>query len=193
MVEPRGKLIVFTAPSGAGKSTIVNHLLRKFDKLAFSVSATTRSPRPHEQDGVHYYYISADDFREKIESGAFVEWEEVYPGLFYGTLRAELERLWSEGKTILFDIDVMGAQSLKKRYGRDCLSVFIKPPSVDVLVDRLKKRGTETPESLEKRVARIHEELTYEQSFDRVLVNDVLELTLMEAEQIVQIFVPEIS
>lgn len=186
-------MIVFTAPSGAGKSTVVRHLLNRFGDLAFSVSATTRPPRTGEEDGKHYYFISPEEFRKKVDEQGFVEWEEVYPGLFYGTLKSEVERLWGEGKTIVFDIDVKGAMNLKKMYGKDCLTVFIKPPSLEILVDRLKKRGTDSEESLRKRVDRIREELTYENSFDRVLVNDMLEHTLREAEQIVQIFIPEIK
>ena len=192
-MDPSGKMIVFTAPSGAGKSTVVRHLLKRFGQLAFSVSATTRAPRPGEQEGKHYYYITAEDFRKRIDGDAFVEWEEVYPGIFYGTLREEVQRLWDEGKTIVFDIDVKGAMNLKRQFGKDCLTVFIKPPSVEVLIDRLRSRGTESPESLVKREARIREELGYENSFDRVLVNDVLDITLRDAEQIVQIFIPEIN
>jgi len=186
------KMIVFTAPSGAGKSTVVRHLLKKFDRLDFSVSATTRAPRPGEIDGQHYYFIAIDEFRKRVEQGDFVEWEEVYPGLLYGTLKSEIDRLWNLGKVIVFDIDVKGAINLKKLYGDKCLTVFVKAPTLEILVGRLKNRQTETPESLEKRIARIREELKYENSFDRVLVNDVLSNTLRDAEQIVEIFIPEI-
>lgn len=188
-----GKMIVFTAPSGAGKSTVVRHLLNKFSELAFSVSATTRPPRTGEENGKHYYFITSEDFQKRIDNGEFIEWEQVYPGLFYGTLKSEVERLWKEGKTIIFDIDVKGAQNLKRMYGKDCLTVFIKPPSLEILVDRLRQRGTDSEESLKKRVDRIREELSYENTFNRVLVNDMLEHTLREAEQIVQIFIPEIK
>ena len=185
------KMIVFTAPSGAGKSTVVRHLLKKFDHLDFSVSATTRNPRPGEIDGQHYYFIGIEDFRSRVEQGQFVEWEEVYPGLLYGTLKSEIDRLWNLGKIIVFDIDVKGAMNLKKLYGNKCLTVFVKPPSLEILLGRLKNRQTETQEALEKRIERIRDELKYENSFDRVLVNDVLSNTLRDAEQIIEIFIPE--
>ncbi len=179
------KLIIFTAPSGAGKTTIVRHLLGQFSKLSFSVSATTRAKRPHEQDGIDYYFISPEEFRRRKEADAFVEWEEVYEGLFYGTLRSEVERLWSEGKHIIFDIDVKGAVNLKKAYPEQSLAVFVKPPDPETLFARLRKRRTESEDSLRKRIARAAEELTYEDAFDAVLVNDELEKALLEAEAIV--------
>lgn len=186
-------MIVVTAPSGAGKSTIVRHLLRKFPALDFSVSATTREPRPGEVDGTDYHFLSAADFHEKVDAGAFVEWEEVYPGQFYGTLKSEVKRLWEAGRHIVFDIDVKGARRIKKMYGSQCLTVFVKPPSFEILVERLKNRKTETEDSYKKRLERIKEELTYENAFDVVLVNDVLPLSLAEAELIAQIFIPALS
>ena len=192
-MEQYGKMIAFAAPSGAGKSTVVRHLLHKYKELAFSVSATTRAPRPGEENGVQYYFLSPEDFREKIEKDEFVEWEEVYQDLFYGTLKSEVQRLWDAGKYIVFDIDVKGALNLKKQYGDRCLTVFIKPPSLEALLERLRNRQTESEESIETRRARFEEEMSYENTFDSVLVNDVLEHTLREAEQIVEIFIPEIS
>ena len=182
------KLFIFTAPSGAGKTTIVRHLLATLPNLAFSVSATTRARRDYEQDGRDYYFISPDVFRAKVAAGEFVEWEEVYAGLYYGTLHAELERLWSEGKDILFDIDVKGALNLKAAYPDQALAIFVMPPSEEVLKNRLKARETETEETLRKRMARAKEELTYADRFDRILVNDDLAVALSEAEEMVRAF-----
>ena len=180
------KLIVFTAPSGAGKTTIVRHLLGRFGQLAFSVSATTRAKRPHEQDGVDYYFLSQEDFQKKIAEDAFVEWQEVYRNQFYGTLKSEIERLTSIGKFIIFDIEVKGASNIKKFYRDEVEVVFVKPPSLRVLIERLRNRKTETPQSLQKRIRRAKEELKYENKFDVILVNDILEVTLKEAEMIVE-------
>jgi guanylate kinase len=180
-----GKLLIFAAPSGAGKTTIVRHLLGRFPQLAFSVSATTRSRRDHEQDGRDYYFMDVATFRQKMAEGAFVEWEEVYEGQYYGTLRAEIERLWSEGKHVLFDVDVKGALRLKAAYPDRALAVFVKPPSPETIRQRLIARGTETPETLAKRMARVAEELSYEPQFDEVLVNDDLAEALAEAEALV--------
>jgi guanylate kinase len=182
------KLLIFTAPSGAGKTTIVRHLLEQFPQLAFSISATTRPQRPHEQDGKDYYFISPEEFRVKQGNGDFVEWEEVYEGLYYGTLHSEINRLWSLGKHIVFDIEVKGATNLKKAYPDESLAVFVKPPSPEILFERLRGRKTEDDESLRKRIARAAEELTYEETFDKVLLNDDLEEALAEAEEIVRAF-----
>ncbi len=185
-----GKMVIFTAPSGAGKTTVVRHLLNKFDDtLAFSVSATTRPPRAQEIHGRDYYFITTEEFRRRIEAGEFVEWEEVYPGRFYGTLRSEVDRLWLQQKVILFDIDVKGAQSLKRAFPRESLAVFVKPPSPAALFERLRRRSTESEESLSQRISRAAEELTYENKFDKILVNDKLEDTLKIAENIVLQFI----
>lgn len=182
-------MIVFTAPSGAGKTTVVRHLLKKYEDLSFSTSATNRSKRPKEEDGKDYYFISEEQFKEKIANQEFIEWEEVYEGRYYGTLRSEVERIVDSGKKVVFDIEVNGAQSIKDKYDDRCLVVFVKPPSFRTLVERLTKRGTETPKSLEKRIKRIKKELLYEDTFDMVLLNDKLEETLIEAEKIIDTFV----
>jgi len=177
-----GKMLIFTAPSGAGKTTIVRHLLAKYDDAAFSVSATTRAKRAHEEHGVDYYFLTPEDFRKKIKNGEFVEWEEVYDNQYYGTLKSEISRLWDAGKHIVFDIEVKGATNVKEMYGDKCLAIFIQPPSLEVLIQRLKNRKTETDASLRKRIKRIKEEMTYKNSFDTKIVNDLLEVTLKEAE-----------
>ncbi len=185
------KLLIVTAPSGAGKTTIVNHLLKKFDSLAFSVSATTRHRRAYEIEGRDYYFLTEAEFRRLIGEGAFIEWEEVYSGQYYGTLKSEVERLWDNKKNIIFDIDVKGAWSIKKRYPENSLSIFIKPPSVEALINRLRTRKTETEESFRKRIEKASEELSYEKFFDIVLVNDVLEEALEKAEKIVGAFLQQ--
>ena len=179
------KLIIVTAPSGAGKTTIVHHLLSTFDELAFSVSATNRGKRDHETEGVDYYFLSTPEFKHLISGGAFLEYEEVYDNQYYGTLKRELERLWALGKCIIFDVDVKGATNIQKAYPGESLSIFIKPPSKEILLERLKNRKTETPESLKKRIARASEELTYENKFDTVIVNDDLSKALAQADTLV--------
>lgn len=186
-----GKLLVITAPSGAGKTTIVKHLIQTYPELAFSVSATNRDARPRERNGIDYYFMSTEEFKQKISSDAFLEWEEVYDGQYYGTLRSEVERLWQNGKHIIFDIDVRGATNIKKAYGSSCLTVFIKPPSFQELVRRLRGRQTETNASFRKRITRIKKELSYETTFDKVLVNDLLDVALKEAELITEEFIFE--
>lgn len=183
-----GKLLVITAPSGAGKTTLVKHLLTTYQDLDFSVSATTRNIRPNEVDGRDYYFMDAVAFKKKVRSRAFIEWEEVYDDQYYGTLRSEVDRLWRLRKHILFDIDVKGAVSIKKKYGDRCLTVFIKPPSLEILIERLKNRKTENEESLKKRIRKVKRELKYESKFDRVIVNDLLEVAYKEAEIIVETF-----
>lgn len=182
------KLLLFAAPSGAGKTTIVHYLLDQFENLSFSISATTRTRRPHEQEGVDYYFMSPDAFRQKIEEQAFVEWVEVYPDQYYGTLKSEVERLWTANQHIIFDIDVKGAMMIKAIYPDETLAVFVKPPSIEALTRRLLARETETPESLRKRIARFEEELKYQNKFDYILVNDILVNTLDEVYQLVAQF-----
>ena len=182
------KVIIFSAPSGSGKSTIVNHLLQRYNHLEFSISATSRSPRGSEQHGKEYYFYSTAEFEKLIKEDAFVEYEEVYQGSYYGTLRSEVERIWAKGHTILFDIDVKGGVNLKKIFKDSALAVFIKPPCVDTLKQRLIGRGTDTPEAIEKRVAKAEEELTYEKYFDTTIVNDILSESFAQAEKLVENF-----
>lgn len=183
------KVIIFSAPSGSGKSTIVKYLLSKYPFLEFSVSATSRAPRGSEKDGVDYYFFTPERFRELIAQDAFIEYEEVYPGSFYGTLKSEVERIWKKGHTIVFDIDVKGGVNLKRIFGKKALSVFIKPPSIQELERRLIGRGTDSAEAIAKRVGKAAEELTYEDRFDRVLINDNLEDAFKEASDIVEDFI----
>ncbi|NOY37905.1 MAG: guanylate kinase [Chlorobi bacterium] len=180
-----GKVIIISAPSGAGKTTIVKHLLMKIPALEFSVSACSRPPRPHEQEGKDYYFLSVDDFKKKIKEDAFLEWEEVYENQYYGTLKSEIERIWSKGHHVLFDVDVKGGMNLKNKLGDRALAVFVMPPSVQALENRLRKRSTESEESLRKRIEKAKEELGYAPSFDRILVNDVLADALDAAEKTV--------
>lgn len=182
-------MVVFSAPSGSGKTTIVRHLLRKFPQLGFSISACTRDKRGRsEENGKDYYFLTPDEFREKIENHEFVEWEEVYEGAFYGTLKSEVERIWDSGRSVIFDVDVKGGISLKKFYREKALTVFVKVPSVEVLKNRLKNRGTESEDSLSRRLFKVNFELGFQDQFDVVLVNDELESTLLKAEKIVSDF-----
>ena len=183
-----GKVLIFSAPSGSGKSTIVNHILGLHPEIEFSVSATSRPPRGTEQDGVEYLYYSADIFRALIRDDKFVEYEEVYPDRFYGTLKSEVNRIWAKGHVIIFDVDVKGGVSLKKYFGDKALSVFIQAPSVEELRRRLIGRGTDTMDAIEQRVAKAAEEMTYAPKFDRILVNDNLDQALAEAENMVDDF-----
>ena len=180
------KVIIFSAPSGAGKSTIVNHLLGLYPDLEFSISATSRAPRGQEQHGKEYYFFTADEFRSMIAENKFVEYEEVYAGSFYGTLHSEVERIWAKGHTIIFDIDVQGGVNLKRIFGESALSVFIQAPSVDVLRERLTGRQTDSPEAIEKRIAKAASEMEFAAGkFDYVLVNDDLKTALAEAERVI--------
>ena len=183
-----GKVLIFSAPSGSGKSTIVNHILSLHPEIEFSVSATSRPPRGAEQDGVEYLFYTADIFRALVAEDKFVEYEEVYPDRFYGTLKSEVNRIWAKGHVIVFDVDVKGGVSLKKYFGDKALSVFIQAPSVEELRKRLIGRGTDPMDAIEQRVAKAAEEMTYAPKFDRILVNDKLEQALSEAEKMVDDF-----
>lgn len=186
----KGKLIIFSAPSGSGKTTIVRHLLKKYpDILAFSVSASTRERREHEIDGKDYYFLPKKEFRERIANNEFAEWEEVYAGNYYGTFKTEIERLWSEGKTVLFDVDVKGGLKLKEIYRENALAVFVKVSSEGEIIRRLSERGTETEKSLETRLGKVRYELSFEDKFDVVLINDDLEETLKKAEKMAMEFI----
>ena len=182
------KVIIFSAPSGSGKSTIVNYLLSRGLGLEFSISATCRSPRGEERHGKEYYFFSTDEFRQKIDKDDFLEWEEVYPGCFYGTLKSELERIWKAGHAVVFDVDVVGGVNIKKIFGEQALSIFVKAPSVEALRQRLIGRGTDSMEKIEQRVAKAEYELTFADKFDVVIVNDNLETALAEAEKAVRDF-----
>ena len=187
-----GKLIIFSAPSGAGKTTIVRHLLEKHgDKLAFSISATTRTSRGNEEDGKDYYFVSTEEFLHRVANHQFIEFEEVYTGTYYGTLRSELDRIWAEGKNVVFDIDVVGGLRLKSKFPDQALSIFVNPPSLDVLKQRLSGRGTDSEEKLQERFAKAEHELSFADKFDVVLNNFDLETACAEAEKLVLDFIGE--
>lgn len=186
--QKTGKVLIFSAPSGSGKSTIVNHILGLHPEIEFSVSATSRPPRSQEQDGVEYYFLSVEEFRRLIEADQFVEYEQVYEGRYYGTLKSEVERIWAKGHVIIFDVDVKGGVNLKKYFGDKALSVFIQAPSVEELRRRLIFRNTDAPEAIEERVAKAAEEMTYAPKFDVVLINDNLDKAYAEAEKMVDDF-----
>ncbi len=179
--KPSGKCVIFSAPSGAGKTTIVHYLLQQELPLEFSISATSRPPRPVERDGKDYHYMSVEQFKERIEKGDFVEWEEVYTNQFYGTLKSEIQRIWAKGKHVIFDVDVVGGVNLKAAFGEQALSVFVKAPSIEALETRLRTRATETDESIARRVAKAEKEMAYADQFDFVLINDNLEQAKAEA------------
>lgn len=185
-----GKLIIFSAPSGSGKTTIVKHLLAENENLGFSISACTRDRRGRaEQNGQDYYFLTPDEFKHKIDNHEFVEWEEVYVGAFYGTLKSEIERLWASGKHVLFDVDVKGGLKLKEYYGDKALAVFVRVPDEETLRQRLIGRGTETEDSLSKRLFKVHFEMSFQDEFDVVLVNDDLETSYQKAQKLVDDFV----
>lgn len=185
----KGKVIIFSAPSGSGKSTLINYLMTQFDCLEFSISATSRSPRGEEKHGVEYYFLTPEEFRAKIAEDAFLEWEEVYANKFYGTLKSEVERINSKGNIVVFDVDVAGGCNIKKKFGDNAMSVFIMPPSVATLKERLVKRGTDTMEVIEDRVRKASYELTFSDKFDRIVVNDNLEWTKALIRKIVKEFI----
>ncbi len=177
-----GKLIVFSAPSGAGKTTIVHHLINQNLGLEFSISACSRSKRKNEINGKDYYFLSTKEFKQKINNNEFVEWEEVYPDHFYGTLKAELERIWGNGHHVIFDVDVVGGLNIKNSYPKKTLAIFVQPPSVEELRERLYKRSTDSQYNIEKRISKAEKELSYSQKFDTIIVNDKLEDAIIEAE-----------
>ena len=186
-----GKLIIFSAPSGAGKSTLVNHVLEKDFNLEFSISATSRAPRGIEQHGEAYYFISADEFREKITCDEFLEFEEVYDGVFYGTLKSEIERITSKGKNIIFDVDVIGGLNIKAEYGNRALAIFIAPPSVEILEHRLRERATDSVEKIAERISKAEYEMTFAPQFDKIIINDNLKHAQQETENAIRKFLLE--
>lgn len=184
-----GKVIIFSAPSGAGKTTIVREMLKRFPEFEFSISATCRAPRGSERDGVDYYFLTPDQFMQAVEEGRFIEWEEVYTGCRYGTLRSEVERIWAKGHTILFDVDVIGGLNLKRIFGHDACAIFVMPPSVGELRRRLVGRGTDAPEVIDRRVAKAEFEMTKAPQFDHVVVNDDLDEAIRETTAILNRFI----
>ena len=187
-MEQQGKLIIFSAPSGSGKTTIVRQLLQLFPQFEFSISATSRAPRGQEQNGVDYFFLTNEEFRQKVSEEAFVEWEEVYNGTCYGTLKSEMQRIWQKGNVIIFDVDVMGGINLKRIFGEQACSIFIMPPSIEELRNRLVGRGTDSTETIEKRVAKADFEISKAPEFDHVVINDKLEEAVQQAEQIINNF-----
>ncbi|MEM6522509.1 MAG: guanylate kinase [Bacteroidota bacterium] len=186
----QGKALIFSAPSGSGKTTIVRHLLETNPKLGFSISASTRDKRGRsEENGRDYYFLTPKEFKKKIDEDEFIEWEEVYEGNFYGTMKSEIDRIWSEGKHVIFDVDVKGGINLKKYFGDRALSVFVKVPSIDVLKSRLADRGTESEASLSQRLFKAEFEMSFEDKYDVILVNENLETSLLRAEKLVNDFI----
>lgn len=182
------KVVIFSAPSGAGKTTLVHHLLEKGLPLEFSISACSRAPRANEQDGKDYHFLSPADFKDKIASAAFLEWEEVYEDMYYGSLKSEVERIWASGKQVIFDVDVVGGINIKNHFGEQALSIFVAPPSIDDLKSRLEGRGTETAESLQKRLGKAAEELAQKNAFDVIIINDDLATACQEVMEKVSDF-----
>jgi len=183
-----GKMVIISAPSGAGKSTMIRHLLEKGVKLEFSVSATTRKPRANEKNGVEYYFLSVAEFKKKIAKGDFVEWEEVYKNQYYGTLKSEIDRIWAKGNHVLFDVDVKGGINLKKIFGHNAISIFIMPPSVRELEKRLLRRGTDDPSLIRTRVSKAAQEIKLADEFDNIVINDNLEVAEKEVYDLVKGF-----
>ena len=183
-----GKLVIFSAPSGAGKTTIVRALLKNIPNLKFSVSAASRPKRPNEIDGKDYYFIPVEEFRRKIENDEFLEWEEVYENNFYGTLKSEVDRIWKSGNHVIFDVDVVGGLNIKKYYGERALAIFVMPPSVEVLDKRLRNRSTESETDLKRRIEKARYEMTFAPQFDEIIINDDLEKAVSEAKRLVTAF-----
>lgn len=188
MINTKNKIIIITAPSGAGKSTITHYLINKYPALSFSISAATRNPRGSEKDGVDYYFLSEETFKQKINEDAFLEWEMVYEGKYYGTLKSELDRIWAAGKVPMLDIDVKGAIHVQQQFGDNCLSIFIEPPSVEELKKRLESRGTETPESLATRINKASYEISFTHHFTTTVVNDDLSKACTDTEKVIKDF-----
>ena len=183
-----GKAIIFSAPSGAGKTTIVKHLVAEIPSLKFSISATTRTPRENEENGIDYHFLTKGEFDQKIKEGEILEWQEVYPGAFYGTLRSEVEKIWSAGHHVIFDVEVLGGKVLKECFGERALSIFVKVDDIEILKDRLRMRKTESVDSLNERVARAVMEMQQEDQFDEVIINHDLETALKSAQELVNKF-----
>jgi guanylate kinase len=188
MSDNRGKLVIFSAPSGAGKSTLVHYLLPKFPQLSFSISATSRAPRGAEQHGVEYYFLTADEFQKRAANDEFLEWEEVYAGTYYGTFKSEVERLWAEGKTVVFDIDVVGGLRLKSIFGDAALAMFVQAPNLDELEKRLRGRGTDSEEKIAERLAKASQEMERAPEFDTIIVNDDLDRAKAESSSVLEKF-----
>ncbi len=185
----KGKAIIFSAPSGAGKTTIVKKLLETKIPLAFSISACSRLKRKNEKDGIDYHFLSVLEFQKKIENNEFIEWEEVYENNFYGTMKKEIEKIWESGKHVVFDVDVVGGISLKKYFGNNAISIFINPPSLDILFERLTKRATDNKSSLQKRMNKAAEEIKYKDQFDKIINNDKLDIAINETVNVVENFI----
>lgn len=183
------KAIILSAPSGSGKTTILKKILPEFPELEFSVSATSRQSREGEIDGKDYYFFSAEKFREKVSSKEFLEWEEVYKDCYYGTLFSEVERIWEKGNVVIFDVDVLGGLNIKKILGNNALSIFIKPPSINVLEERLRGRSTETEDIIQKRIQRAEMELSYANQFDKIVLNDKIDVAVDEVKEAIQSFI----
>ena len=183
------KLIVISAPSGAGKTSIVHYLLKNIPELDFSVSACSREKRENETDGEDYYFLGVEGFKNKISENAFLEWEQVYKNQYYGTLSSEIERIWSEGNSVIFDVDVVGGLNIKKQYPEECLSIFIMPPSLEVLQERLIARGSESEESLQKRLDKAEEEIAKKQEFDSIILNDNLDIACKKTMEVIRNFI----
>ena len=191
VVVPPKKLIVITAPSGAGKSTIVRKLIQQRPDLAFSVSCTTREKREGEVNGNSYYFISVPEFQQRQQKGDFAETQEVYPGQYYGSLKSEVERIWSQRQIVLYDIDVKGAENIKKLYGNDALTIFIAPPDLETLTNRLKNRNTESKDSLKKRIAKAKDEMAYQSKFDKVVINSDFDIAFMNVKNVITNFLKQ--